>query len=122
MKKLLLVLMLLTISSTSVNAGKLEVIKKIALWAKGKAGWIIGAGFLAPDIVAAAGYKDADYDSGSDDLEQAINDGKVTYGFTFCTAKNGDEVVVANDVKFCHDGTTPKNGITIDLTKLTKKD
>ena len=120
MKKVLLVLMLLTISSTVVNAGKLEVIKKIALWAKDKAGWIIGAGALAPELVSAAGYKDADYDSGSDDLKEAINDGKVTYSFTFCTAKNGDEVVVANDVKFCHDGSTPKDGITIDLSKLTK--
>jgi len=120
MKKLLLVLMLLTISSTVVNAGKLEVIKKIAIWATDNIGLIIGAGFLAPELVSAAGYGDDDYDPASKDIENAIENCKTTYNFTFCRSKNGDEVAVSNDVVSCHDGSTPRDGITIDLSKLIK--
>jgi len=120
MKKLLLVFMLLTIGLTVVNAGKLDAIKKIAIWAKDNIGWIIGAGVLIPDIVSAAGYEDDTYDPASKDIEHAVENCKTTYNFTFCRGKNGDEVAVSNDVVSCHDGSTPRDGITIDLSKLIK--
>lgn len=120
MKKILLVLMLVTLSLSMVNAGKLDALKKIAEWAKNNAGWIIGIGVSAPAIVSAAGYEDSEYSSASDDIDKAVENCKITYDFTLCPAKNGDKVAVSNDVVSCHDGSTPQDGITIDLSKLLK--
>jgi len=120
MKKALLVLMLLTTSVTVVNAGKLEVIKKIGTWLWNHKGAIAIGATIAPDLVSAAGYEDDDYDPASEDIEKAIEEGKIHYNFTFCRDKDGNEVAVSNDVVSCHDGSTPRNGITIDLSKLIK--
>lgn len=123
MKKTLLVSILLAISLSTANAGKLDVAKAIGKWLKDKAGWVIGAGgLLGPELVSAAGYEDDDYSPASEDIEDAIDKCRITYTytFTFCTSKNGDEVAVSNDVVSCHDGSTPRDGITIDLSKLLK--
>lgn len=117
-KKILLVLMLLSVSSTVVNAGKLEVIKKIAVWIKENPVKSLGAYFLGSDIVSAAGYFDDEANPASEDINKAIKNCKHTYMFKFCTAQNGNEVAVAHSVRQCSNGKTPRNGITIDLSKL----
>jgi hypothetical protein len=118
-KKILLVLMLLSVSSTVLNAGKLEVAKTIWNYIKkhpytsGITAYLIGS-----DIVSAAGYLDDEDNSASKEINEAIKKCKHTYKFKFCTAQNGNEIAVAHSVRQCINGNTPRNGITIDLSKL----
>jgi hypothetical protein len=111
--------MLLSVSSTVINAGgKVDAVKVIGTWIWSKRAWFFAGALTVPEIVSAAGYFDDEANPASDDINEAIKNCKHTYKFKFCTAQNGNEVAVAHSVPQCSNGTTPRNGITIDLSKL----
>ena len=115
-KKIIIGIILLSISTTMVSAGKLEIAKKIGQWLMGA----IGIGVLTTDLVSASGYDDDYINPASSDIKRAIEDGKIYYQFTFCTAKDGTKVAVSNDVLSCSDGNSPEDGLIIDLSQIKK--